>query len=216
MFLDNEYLSKLLYGYSLYDINFASDTKNFEFLINDMSYIVDKYIEIGEYNLIKNNISLLNSSSLMIIKRCIFNKEINEPIINKDGKLFGSLRKEENYYLSDNELNESIIENSTDIIPLEINDILKKYDSYIVTNITLPELDKFIINKYCYKFGDLIISKNKVLRNYTILKTCEYNELIPDNEMIFYSILYNYPNTISYNDINNIKNILNKKTKSLS
>ncbi len=211
LFMDSIDLEKILKRYNKYEIVYDNELYNYEFLKQDYSYIIDKFIEIGEYNLIKNNISLANENSDMIIKRCIFNKEINEPILNKDGKLIGNLRKEDVFLLTDNELNDTIIENYQDLIP---SHILNKLNNKIfdIPDLKIDALESFKESEIYYNFNGMIVSKNKVLKNYYNLIDIEN---LTDEEKILYSIYYKYPYIITKENINYLNKILNIKTKSL-
>ena len=207
LFKDTNKLNKLLNIYKKYNINYSDDVFNYEFLNKDYSYIIDKYIEIGEYDLIKDNPSLINDNSNMIIKRCIFNKSINEVIKNDFNKLLGVLRKESSYYISDNRLNECVVENYNYLIPSDILDILNS-DVIKNSDIDLSILDRYKVNDYYYLLGNMYISVNKGKNNLS-----KFEKI--NNELLFYSIIYNYPNIITLEDVIILKEILNIKTKTL-
>ena len=208
LYLDNEYIKYLINIYKMYNINFNSDIHNFDFLKKDYSYQIDKFIEIGLYDLIKNNIGLISNETDIIIKRCLFNKCINEPILNDNNKLCGYIRKEETYLLSDEELIESMLENYTDLIPIDIIEVL----SSNVTNFTnnVDAIDNYLVDDIYYNFDGMLVSKNKVLRNYSKLKDLNISE----SDKILYSILYYYPSIITKENVCFLNNILKIKIKS--
>lgn len=208
LYLDNEYIKYLINIYKIYNINFNSDIHNFDFLKKDYSYQIDKFIEIGLYDLIKNNIGLISNETDIIIKRCLFNKYINEPILNDNNKLCGYIRKEETYLLSDEELVESMLENYTDLIPIDIIEVL----SSNITNFTnnIDAIDNYLVDDIYYNFDGMLVSKNKVLRNYSKLKDLNISE----SDKILYSILYNYPSVITKENVCFLNNILKIKIKS--
>lgn len=208
LYLNNEYIKYLINIYKMYNINFNSDIHNFDFLKKDYSYQIDKFIEIGLYDLIKNNIGLISNETDIIIKRCLFNKCINEPILNDNNKLCGYIRKEETYLLSDEELVESMLENYTDLIPIDIIEVL----SSNVTNFTnnIDAIDNYLEDDIYYNFDGMLVSKNKVLRNYSKLKDLNISE----SDKILYSILYNYPSVITKGNVCFLNNILKIKIKS--
>lgn len=208
LYLNNEYIKYLINIYKMYNINFNSDIHNFDFLKKDYSYQIDKFIEIGLYDLIKNNIGLISNETDIIIKRCLFNKYINEPILNDNNKLCGYIRKEETYLLSDEELVESMLENYTDLIPIDIIEVL----SSNITNFTnnIDAIDNYLVDDVYYNFDGMLVSKNKVLRNYSKLKDLNISE----SDKILYSILYNYPSVITKGNVCFLNNILKIKIKS--
>lgn len=216
LFSDNEKLNNLLLIYKKYNINLTNDCYNFEWLQKDMSYIIDKFIEIGQYNLIINNLSLLNSNSLIIIKRCLLYMSLGNDIVNEQNKLRGNLRKEENFILSDDILNETVLSNYDLFIPSEVINILeyKVIDSFDLFDLDI--IKGYLKDETTYEFNGIIISKNKVIRNLNILLSSNYDKKYDINELIMYSIIYGYPTLLIKDNINDLKKILNIKTKTLS
>lgn len=214
LFSDNKKIQCLLNLYKKYNINLKGECYNFEWLSNDMSYIIDGFIEIGQHKLICNNLSLLNSNSNIIIKRCILYMNLNNEIINEQGKLKGSLRKEENYILSDNVLNETILTNYDLFIP---NDVVLELKSGI-SNFNLYEIDSikdYMIDDNTFKFGNILISKYKIFKNLNILHNSVVIKNYSDKELLLFSIIYNYPILLTKEDINSLRKVLNIKTKTL-
>lgn len=215
IFFNNNSLNKIINHYLAYGINFDCEISNYKFLYNDYSYIIDKFIEIGEYDLIIKNPSLINEDSNIIIKRCIFNKDINEPIINEQGKLIGNLRKESSFPLNGKELNESIIENYEELIPKDVIELLNNNELSNYEGIDLKQLDTYKVHDCIYNINGLIVSTNKVKRNINILLNSDLKELYTFNEMLFYAIIYKYPKLITRDNIIMLRNLLEIKTKTL-
>lgn len=215
IFLDNDILSERINNYLKYAVKFNGEISNYKFLYGDYTYIIDKFIEIGEYDFIINNPSLICSDTEIIIKRCIFNKDINEPIINEQGKLIGNLRKESSFPLNDKELNESIIENYEELIPKDVIELLNNNELSNYEGIDLKQLDTYKVNDCIYNINGLTISINKVKRNINILLKSDLKELYPFNEMVFYAIIYRYPKLITRDNIIMLRNLLEIKTKTL-
>ena len=215
LFFNYNHLLLVLNTYKKYGIDLSKECYNYEFLFKDMTYIIDSFIEIGEYELIKNNLSLLNSNSIMIIKRCILYKELNNSLVNDAGKLRGSLRKEENFIMSDSELNETIISNSNSFIKDDIVECLNNNINKNNKLFNLNVISKYLVDEYTYKFNNILISKNKIIKNLNILYENNYNELYSDKDLLLYSIIYNFPNILTKEDIEYVKNIINDKKKLL-
>ena len=212
--MDNNKVYSILKKYYEYGINFNTDIYNFDFLTEDYSYIIDKYIEIGEYELIKNNPTLIIEDSSSIIKRCIFSKRIDEPIKNEQNKLRGLLRRENSFYIDDSELEECVMENYKELLPIDILECLdNKVD--IEKKDLLKSLNKYLINEYSYNIGGLIISKNKVINNMNLLLSNEMEKKYNYDELVYYSIIYGYPMIISKDIIKELRKIFNIKTKTL-
>ena len=204
LYINYNKIKNIVDTYLLYGINLNNDYYNFEFLKEDYSYIIDKFIEIGEYNLIQNNASLISNNSDIIIKRCLIYKEIGNNCLNEQEKLRGSLRKEDNFILTDDLVKETIIDNYDTIIPEDILNVLK-LNNCTYLNDTLDILDKYKLNDISYKFDNIIISKYKVIKNINKLIQNNLNNKYSYSDLLIYSILYNYPNTIDTNILNNVK-----------
>ena len=219
LFYQNDNLNKLLTIYSKYFINFSGDYTNFEFLKHDLSYIIDKFIEIGEYDLIKNNPSLINKESINIINRIIIYKNLGNEIVNEQNKLRGSLRKEENFILTDKEINEIVIPNYEELMNYDILSILSNsIDSNENNNLSMNDKDSisnisntftnFLISNIYYDFDGIVVSKNKIERNMIKLISSNLLDKYSYNELLYCSIIYDYPKLLTEEDINKLKRIV--------
>ena len=205
LFMDNNKLNEIINIYNKYGINLSNEYYNYKFLKENYSYIIDYFIEIGEYDLIKENASLITDKSNIIIKRCLIYKALGNKCANEQGKLRGSLRKRENFILDDNIVNETIIPNYEIIIPEDILKVLSNEVENTDCNIDLSFLEQFKIDDVSYKIGTLIVSKYKILKNLTILYKNKMYEKYKFNDLLIYSCIYNYPNIIDIKTLNNIK-----------
>lgn len=215
LFYNNKKITNLINIYKKYNINLKSDCYNFEWLKKDLSNIIDKFIEIKQYELIKNNLSLLNNKSNIIIKRCILYMNLNNEIINEQNKLKGNIRKEENFIINDQLLNETIITNYDLFIPSEIMEVLNLDYSNYENTYNLNKINDYMIDEHTYKFNDILISKNKVIRNLNLLYDYELNKKYSENNLLLFSIIYLYPKILLTSDIEYIKEIINKNIKVL-
>lgn len=214
VFFDNDILSEIINSYLKYGVIFDNEISNYKFLYGDYSYIIDKFIEIGEYDFIIKNPSLICPDTEIIIKRCIFNKDINEPILNEQGKLIGNLRKESSFYISDKELSESVLENYEEFIPKDILDVVDSDLEY--TENDIQDLKKYRVNNFVYDINGFIVSINKVKRFMSKVLNSDIKDLYTFNELLYYAIIYRYPKLVTRNNIINLRNILNIKTKTLN
>lgn len=212
LFFNNKYLIDILSKYMKYGIDISLECYNYEWLEKDMCYIIDGFIEIGQYSLIRNNLSLLNSNSLMIIKRCMLYSCLNNSVVNEQGKLRGSLRKEENFIMNDKELNETILTNYDLFIPADIIECFS-IENVVYSEFNLSCIEEYLIDEYTYKFKNILISKNKVIRNLSVLFSNNLDNMYSMNDLLLYSIIYNYPNIISKSDFEYLKEILDNKKK---
>ena len=108
LFMNFNKLNNIINSYLVYGIKLSSDCYNYELLTEDYTNIIDRFIEIDEYDLIKNNISYIKMSSNDIPKRIVLNKLIGNNSINENGKFENNVKSEENYFISDNDLHNII------------------------------------------------------------------------------------------------------------
>ena len=203
--LFNKDLNNIIDIYNLYEINISKDYTNYEFLKKDYSNIIDKFIEIDEYNLIKEDATLLNKNSNLIIKRCYLYKILGNELIGENNKINGYLRNEEKFLIDDEELEDTIIENYNEFIPKDVIDCLSKENNSPIKIFNLENLKIYKYNDFSYKIDNIIISKYKILNNLNILYENKFNEKYTFEELLLYSMFYNYPILIENNILNNIK-----------
>ena len=101
-----------------------------------------------------------------------------------------------------------MLENYTDLIPIDIIEVLSSNVTNFTNNIDV--IDNYLVNDIYYNFDGMLVSKNKVLRNYSKLKDLNISE----SDKILYSILYNYPSVITKENVCFLNNILKIKIKS--
>lgn len=168
---------------------------------------MDQFIELGSFNLdlagynyIKNNLSSL-SREIKPLYCQLANAGLSNVSINE---IFHTAYKGSRYmtlcssvvskYLDDTIyidgkpqvlFDTSIIKKNLPNIGFD--NILLKYDDNLLQNNLVTKLERFKENKYIYRFGNFIISRNKVLRNISIL--LKNNCLNEKN--IFYAIINN-------------------------
>ena len=201
----NNDLINIINIYKLYNINIEKDYYNYSFLKKDYSDEIDRFIEIGEYDLIKEDATLLNDNSNLIVKRCHLFKMINNPIIDQNNKINGYLRNEEKFIIDNNTLNETIQENYIDFIPTDILKCLNKDNKTINILFDLSSIEEYKKDDMSYIINNMIISKNKILKNLNALYLNKFNEKYSYKELLIYSIIYKYPLLIDKNILNNIK-----------
>lgn len=179
---------------------------------------IDLFIELGLNEFIIDNFSILNNSSLDIIKRIIISKKMHLQIFDDDNNLLPSILTGNNFYVKNDCLDNFIIDECHNILNKDICELLNNIgntDYEIDDNIKL--LDNFKENDNVYLFDSIIISRNKVLRNYSFL-TNNFN--YDDKELLKISCLFNSildieDINIITNKIDDILNMKNTKIKSL-
>ncbi len=214
LFFNNTFIYNLLSRYKSYNIDLSKPFYRFNFLRKDYSYLIDKYIEMGEYELLNNNFQNLIGTEDYIYKRCILYKELGYAL-DDDGKLRSSLKTEKNFIISDKELNNTIVENANSFIPEEILEKINESNFNTIYNeVNLDFLEENRINNLTYVIGNLIVSRNKVIRIANLL--CYYfKDKYSYTDLILYSIIYNQVKLLNTSDINKLRRYIDGLVKKL-
>ena len=190
----------------------TNNLTSFEILqnIETIKYL-DIFIELELYDYIKENPNIINQDCKSIINKLLLYKQLGIDIKDKEllKNIINNTFKIGNTVIDD-ELLEEYIENQTIFyINEEINEILEKTKvTPINKNNEIEELEKYIQDDNIYNINGIIISKNKVLRNYqTLIK----NNDIDKKEILLNSIIYN--SNLTEQEINIINNSIKSKTK---
>ena len=201
--LDYELLEEI----KSYNIKCESNNTNIYSFLEDkrLLLVIDMFIELGLIDIIKNNPNLISVNSINVIKRINIMDSLNEKYINNHGTLNQDVYKGKNFYISDDDLDKYLYINYSNYMNQEIKNILDNSDMISRIN-EIPDEISFISyfdnNDGTYRIGDLIFSKNKVLRSLNILYNSGYTNY---KEMLFNSLIYSYPKYLSDNDITLIK-----------
>lgn len=217
---------------ALHKYGFPKNLKSINFSLtglksDNITASLDMFIELNEFEYIKNNTSRLTyETDAYIFKRLYFAKKYNK----QNTKQYKIKRKYDNKDVltgiisneNDTTLNSIIdtqqIENT--IIDKETDKILKDYieqnekkgyeyrtsNDELIINIEKNYLDTNIT----YRFNETIISRYKTHRIYTLLKD-KFTE-IDKKDLLLYALTYN--SIIDHEELNYIKSCINKeKTK---
>lgn len=187
---DNDRNASILDLVDLYSLDY-SKSNNFSLMIDPkLISIVDRYIELGLGDYIKKHPYLINERSKFYLDRLEICKQLDIPLII-DGKLNPKVTQKE-FKIGKNIIGSldisNYIPNSVNrYADLEMFKVLLQSDSIITKFKDIPEFEKFKLNDMEYNFGGIIISRLKVLRNYTIL-----SEMFPDDDkkVLFNSIIF--------------------------
>lgn len=135
------------------------------------SYI-DSFIELGFSSFISDNYSIISDNCDMVIKRIYIAKMMRVSIFDHNGRLLPEITTGNGFYVENKDLDNYISLNTSDMIPHDFLSILDSDNSYECNCSCEPnEFDKaFSLNSTTYSFDNILISRNKVLRNYNILK----------------------------------------------
>lgn len=161
--------------------------------INFFSYI-DKFIELGLYDFIRNNFNIINDNCENILKRIYIAKMMKFNIFDYNGKILPEILTGNGFYIPNNSLDNYIISESENMMDPQVYGILSTQEKNCIDlPKELSEFDKhFSINRNTYNFDNILISRNKVLRNYNTLVAFypQYDKTyLLENAIIFNSIL---------------------------
>lgn len=199
LLIDNDLIVKRLnLMINKYKIS-LKDVYNFEFLENNQVFdLLDNFIELGYYSVIKKNPNYLKTDNLLMIKRLIIAQMIEMNVVDSNNSFVGSITTGKDFYVANQDLDSFINENILDYSIEQPRIDIKGSDlSY-----TVPLLD-YEYDEVSYKINNKILSKNRILRN-----------IHQDNQDLYNSILYKSIN-LDDETINIIAKITNHKTKKL-
>ncbi len=170
---------------------------------------IDLLIELGLADYIDDNINLIDENSILMIKRIYIAQMMHLEII-KNQKINNMLLTGNNFYVQDSKLDDYIIDNTLDYIPNDVKTVLEHNlrNNMDLTNIDLSLLDDNVDDELTYKIDDILISKNKIIRNYNCLLD---NIELTNMDRLFYSMIYG--SFLSKQQIKNIKDIIYTKNK---
>ena len=185
----------------LYGLNILNHCENFDDL--------DQFIELGYKDYIQDNPQLLREDSQDIITRLSIITNIGLNPINKENRLKGSITNGKNFYVSNERLCEYRILTVDEYTKNEDFDILNTHKKMTISESTenlgiVEYLDSlFKISDLEYQINDVIVSRNKVLRNIECLR--QYKDEYEESDIVLSAIIYH-----SVIDNNTIEFIHNK------
>lgn len=188
---DNNILLNNLEKLDAYDLNFQK-AKRFDLIENDkLIPYLDIFIELGLYDYIKCHPDIINSNAMNIINRILFCKQLDIEIF--DGNRLNDLVTANVFKIGKTIIDDisiaQCINNQTFFYANEeiFKILLESVPSNTVENEEIPNLLPWKKTEQIYDFDGVLISRNKVLRNYNILKG--YEEFSPE-EIIFNSLTF--------------------------
>lgn len=184
---------------SHYDLDFNKnlllDVKNFNY--------VDILIEFGCLNVLKNNVLVINEKIETILKRIYVSKLMRLDYVH-NMEFCDFILTGKNFCVPDSKLDDFVINNVDDYMDKDMLNILNNCDR---TNFDdVDKYDSYLIDDSTYKFGDILISKNKFLRNCNCLLE---NGYVLNNDVLFNSLIYG--SVMDYEQLNYLKDYVYKK-----
>jgi len=192
-------------------------TKGLELLdLPELLDLVDNYIELGLGSYIQNNAQLISSTKTGIIDRIIISYKLGINIFNENHRIVTKVTNPNKFYVPEEQLASLIINYSTNYINPEYQAVLNNSKRNVISfdySELLSLLIPYEVDELCYKFGDTLISKNRILRNLEVILTDEELRQNDFAEILFQSILYQSLITSDDSAIENIYNIVSSLPK---
>ena len=161
--IDNK---KIMKRYKLFIEDYKIPTEkiyNFEFLTDDRVFdLIDNFIELGYIEQIRNNPNYLTLKNELMIKRLYVASLIDLKVINEDKSFIGSIVSGKDFYVSDNRLDEFILDEKDDYIDNSALDGLERLE--IKPDRLLYKLKEYEVGDD-YQINGVLLSKRRILRN---------------------------------------------------
>ena len=207
LLMDSNRLNESLRLIELYNLDYNS----YELIKdNDLISVVDRFIELGLYDYIKSHPRQISNNSLPRLDRIKLCKLLNIQIM-EDGKLSSRITSKEftigKNTILDTDLNEFIPNSVNRYLNEECFKVLVGNKNYTDICEEIDLIKEYATSEVEYNFGGIIISRNKVLRNYKcLIDNCSNidNKTLLLNAIIFGS-------TLDDEQIDIINDIINKK-----
>ncbi len=209
--MDNEVLILVFNILKEYNFKLNKDN-NFEILVNtNLLDIIDNFIELGMINTIRESQKYLNKEAYNIVKRILISNLIGMNPLNSSNKLIGQIATGNKFYVSSDKYDNYIINeevcylNSDCVSELEHNKRLIISDN-TKNNDAIAKLDEYYYkNNLTYEIAGINISRNRVLRNFEVLKQ---NSDMSMTDILYQSIIYKISGNISDDKLIEIYNHL--------
>lgn len=190
---DSKYLEQMISMYNKYNINLGNLDYN---ILGEDKYLdlIDMFVEQGLYDFIKNNSQYISQEGFNVVKRVRINNLIGEDIIN-NGELVSDVVNENLFGIYNNFLDEYC---SNSISLFQNDDLVRILDESrrivisddLLQNSIIKDIDSKYLEDNIYNIGGILISRNKVLRNYEQIKNSDYSDY-SDEEKVFNAMIYN-------------------------
>ena len=205
LIIKNDILKNYISRLEKYQINFETQKNiNYSYITSDTTLIIiDRFIELGLKDYIINNIEYIYNNADDIIKRIYISNKIGYNIWNKDNDLKNSINNGYNFPIPTNELDNYIASATNIVLNKQITACFKN-QTYEITSLINILDSKFLYNGN-YLFDNIIISRNKVIRNISSINY-EINEN-NTNEILINAIIYN--SILEIDEIEIIKDKIN-------
>ncbi len=209
--VDNNLLTVIFEVLDEYNFTLGTDN-NYDILINgDLLDIIDNFIELGLYPILKENQKYLSKDSKDIVKRIIISNLIGFNYINSNNKLIGQVVSGNKFYVSPEKYDNYIVNEGNCYLNPICTKKLESNKRFVISDEVknsdiISKLDEFYQrSKLVYEINGVIISRNRVLRNLEVLKDMNGIDII---DILYQAIIYKMIPNISDEKLIEIYNSL--------
>lgn len=170
-------------------------------------------MELGLFNQIKKSPNLINYNSDVVIKRINIMEQIGLSILNERNTINQMARNGNEFFISDDDLDEYQYENYTIFMNNDMRMVLDNNDNIDLIDelpMEISYIEDYKKNDQLYIIGSRCFSRLKVLR---MLNTLVKSGFTNYEEMLFNALIYKYPTYINEEMINKLNNLSNNIVK---
>ena len=177
-----------------YEFTFDDNNNGSILIDSNLLDIIDNFIELDLYDTLKDNQKVLNSNnSKNVVKRILICNLLGINPVNASLKLIGQVTTGNKFYLSPDKYDNYIIDSQNMYLNPVCVKALEHQPRTIISEDTknnklIETLDEFYKrDELTYEINDIVISRNRVLRNFEVLKEIKN---ISTTDLLYQSILY--------------------------
>ena len=177
-----------------YEFTFDDNNNGSILIDSNLLDIIDNFIELDLYDTLKDNQKVLNSNnSKNVVKRILICNLLGINPVNASLKLIGQVTTGNKFYLSPDKYDNYIIDSQNMYLNPVCVKALEHQSRTIISEDTknnklIETLDEFYKrDELTYEINDIVISRNRVLRNFEVLKEIKN---ISTTDLLYQSILY--------------------------
>ncbi len=190
---DREQLENVLRLINTYSLRYST-SNNYEFFENtNLVEIIDRFIELGLSKFIRNNPKYIGQESYTYLKRMELCRELGLPLVI-DNKLSPKIT-DQAFRVGKNIISDEDIDGYVPNAVYRFMDdscykAIAESKGIPKESFIIEELEKYSISDLEYNINGIIISKQKVLRNFAILQNNSECDELSREQKIFNAMIY--------------------------
>ena len=189
----NNLLNTILEVLKEYNFTLNKDN-NFDILTdNNLLDIIDNFIELGLYPMLRENQKYLTKGSEDIVKRILISNLIDINYINSNNKLVGQVASGNKFYVGPDKYDNYIINEGECYLNPLCMEVLENNKRIVISDevknsSVIMKLDElYQRSNLVYEINGVIISRNRVLRNFEVLKDIDDIDV---TDLLYQAIIY--------------------------